>query len=202
MLKMTFLAASWGHFDHLARKHSKTPRKLEKTEKTGLEATFEVTWSARKHRTCAQIQPRGRFEATSRSLGRSKTLENPEKARKRSKTPRKLDKTETNGSFRSFRGSKTLKNTKKLDKTEKIVSFRSSRPQNARKRCAGVRRRANTLENEPPGTIWWPRHQNAQNEASGSLLGPFGGQGAKMLQMSLLGASWGHLVAKAPKCSK
>ena len=125
MLKMTFLAASWGHFDHLARKHSKTPRKLEKTEKTGLEATFEVTWSARKHRTCAQIQPRGRFEATSRSLGRSKTLENTEKARKRSKTPRKLEKTEKtreNRGTRPHRGhlprehrenSRLLKNTEK-----------------------------------------------------------------------------------------
>ena len=33
------------------------------------------------------------------------------------------------------------------------------------------------------------------------LLEPFGGQGLKVLKMSLLGASWDHLAAKAPKCS-
>ena len=54
----------------------------------------------------------------------------------------------------------------------------------------------------PPGTIWWPRLKNAQNEPSGGFLGPVGGQGTKMLKMSLLGASWGHLVAKARKSSK
>jgi len=55
---------------------------------------------------------------------------------------------------------------------------------------------------EPLEAIWWPRHQNAQKEPSWGLLGAFGGQGTKMLQMGLLGASWGRLMAKAPKCSQ
>ena len=53
-----------------------------------------------------------------------------------------------------------------------------------------------------PGAIWWPRHENVQNEPSGGLLGPFGGVGTKMLKMSLLKASWGRLVTKTRKCSK
>ena len=47
-----------------------------------------------------------------------------------------------------------------------------------------------------------PRPENAQNGPSGGFLGPFGGQGPKMLKMSLLGASWCHLVANARKFSK
>ena len=53
-----------------------------------------------------------------------------------------------------------------------------------------------------PGAIWWPRRQNAQIKHSGCVLGPFGGRGAKALKMSILGVSWDHLVAKAPKRSK
>ncbi len=35
----------------------------------------------------------------------------------------------------------------------------------------------------PPGAIWRPGRENAQIEPSGGLLGPFGGQGTKMLKM-------------------
>jgi len=70
------------------------------------------------------------------------------------------------------------------------------------------------------GTFWWPRHENAQNDASVnfpgpfgdqgltilklsllSLQGPFGGHDTKMLKMASLEAAWGHFVAKARKCS-
>ena len=54
----------------------------------------------------------------------------------------------------------------------------------------------------PPGGIWWPRCKNYQHELSGGLLESFGGQGTKKLKMSLLGASWSHLVAKARKRSE
>ena len=54
----------------------------------------------------------------------------------------------------------------------------------------------------PPGAIWWPRHENAQNEPCGDLLGAFAGQGKNMFKMSILGASWGHLVAKTRKLLK
>ena len=50
---------------------------------------------------------------------------------------------------------------------------------------------------EPPGAIWRPRHQNAQNEPPGGLLEPFGGQGTEMLKMSFLEASWSYLAARA-----
>jgi hypothetical protein len=43
----------------------------------------------------------------------------------------------------------------------------------------------------PPGAIWSPRHQNAQNEHFGAFLGPFGGPGTKILKMDLLGAALG-----------
>ncbi len=34
----------------------------------------------------------------------------------------------------------------------------------------------------------------SKNEPSGALLGPFGGQGAEMLKVNLLGTTWGHFV--------
>ena len=39
----------------------------------------------------------------------------------------------------------------------------------------------------------------AQTEPSGGFLGPFGSQDLKMFKMSVLGVSWGNLVAKARK---
>jgi hypothetical protein len=43
----------WNHFEPTSR-----PPGLKTLLNTGLEATFEVTWTARKHRTCHQIRPR------------------------------------------------------------------------------------------------------------------------------------------------
>jgi len=67
--------------------------------------------------------------------------------------------------------------------------------------------------------MFWPRQENTQNQSSGSLLVPFGGQGTEMLKTrflegscehlmakprkssNLLGISWEHFVNKARKCS-
>jgi len=52
------------------------------------------------------------------------------------------------------------------------------------------------------GAMFWPRQENTQNQSSGSLLVPFGGQGTEMLKTSFLEASWQRLMAKPRNSSK
>jgi len=57
---------------------------------------------------------------------------------------------------------------------------------------AKARKRSKWAFWEPPGAIWWPGPENAQNEPSGSFLRPFGGQSPKTIKMGLL--EKGHLI--------
>ena len=41
-----------------------------------------------------------------------------------------------------------------------------------------------------PGTIRWPKFENAQNGCSGNLLEPFGGQDPKGIKINVSGCSW------------